>query len=72
MFNGSSARGTASKFQVLPTQAQCNAYVPQSIHSGGINILMMDGSTRTLNATVDPLAWAAALTPSGGEVIPLN
>jgi len=77
MFNDWSARGTASKFQVLPKQStdgsinQCDPHVPQSSHSGGINALMMDGSVRFIGQSVDVNAWAAALTPAGGETLQL-
>jgi prepilin-type N-terminal cleavage/methylation domain-containing protein len=72
MFNDWQARGVASKFQVMPTQAQCNVFLPQQIHSSGINILLMDGSTRSVTASVAPNVWAAALTPAGGETLSLN
>jgi len=72
IFNDWNARGTASKFQVQPTQAQCNVYLPQSIHTGGINALMIDGSVRFVGNSVDVNAWAAALTPQGGETLTLN
>jgi prepilin-type N-terminal cleavage/methylation domain-containing protein/prepilin-type processing-associated H-X9-DG protein len=72
MFNDWNARGVNSKFQIMPTQAQCNVYLPQQIHSSGINALMMDGSVRNIRSSVDPIAWAAALTPSGGEVRSLD
>ena len=65
------ARGAASKFQVQPTQAQCNVYLPQMIHSGGINVLLMDGSVRNLSPGVDAGVWGSALTPQGGEVVNL-
>jgi len=65
MFNDWNARDANSKFQVLPTQAQCNRLVPQQIHTSGINALMMDGSVRNIRSTIDPNAWWAALTPSG-------
>jgi prepilin-type N-terminal cleavage/methylation domain-containing protein/prepilin-type processing-associated H-X9-DG protein len=68
-FNTWVARGAASKFQVLPTVAQCNYYIPQQIHTGGINALMMDGSVRTVGSGVSPNTWAAVLTPNGGEVL---
>jgi prepilin-type processing-associated H-X9-DG protein len=70
MFNDWNARGAASKFQVMPTQ--CNVYLPQQIHPGGINALLMDGSVRMIGTGVDPNAWGAALTPAGGEVFNLN
>jgi len=72
MFNDWNARGAASKFQVRPTQAQCNVYVPQSIHSSGIQVLLMDGSVRNVGNGVDPNVWAAALTPAGGEAVSIH
>src|SRR5262245_47235658 len=46
MFNDWNARGVLSKFQVQPNNlaGECNWFVPQSIHTSGINALMMDGS----------------------------
>jgi len=70
MFNDWSARGAASKFQVMPTQSQCNPYLPQQIHSSGINTMMMDGSVRSIGSSIDPNVWGALLTPNGGEVLP--
>ena len=74
MFNDWNARGPASKFQVQPSnaQAQCNRFVPQSSHTAGIQVMMMDGSVRFVSQSVDPVRWAAALTPSGGETIGLD
>jgi len=72
MFNDWNARGVASKFQVQPTQAQCNRFVPQSSHTAGIHVGMMDGSVRFVSQGVDPTRWAAALTPAGGETLSLD
>jgi prepilin-type N-terminal cleavage/methylation domain-containing protein len=72
MFNDWSARLQDSKFQIQPTQAQCDAHRPQSIHSGGIMVMMMDGSVRLVGNGVSADAWAAALTPQGGETITLD
>jgi len=72
MFNDWNARGPASKFQVLPTAAQCNNKLPQQIHTGGINALMMDGHVQNVRSTVTLEAWTAALTPAGGETIGLD
>jgi prepilin-type N-terminal cleavage/methylation domain-containing protein len=69
MFNDWNARGAASKFQVMPTVAQCNPRLPQQIHSSGIVVLMMDGSVRNVSSGISNAGWAAALTPSGGEVL---
>jgi len=68
MFNDWNARGVNSKFQIRPTQAQCNVYLPQMIHSSGINCLMVDGSVKNVSEGVNPTIWANSLTPSGGEV----
>ncbi len=70
MFNDWTARGVNSKFQVQPTKNQCNAHVPQSIHTGGIQVMMLDGSVRLVSNGISPTTWAVALTPSGGEVMP--
>lgn len=72
MFNDWSARGAASKFQVMPTQGGCNPHVPQSIHGAGIQVMLMDSSVRTINDGVTPFIWAAALTPAGGESVSLD
>ena len=68
-FNDWTARGVDSKFQVQPTLAQCNPQVPQQIHSGGMNIMLLDGSVKTVTSSIAPLTWAALLTPAGREVI---
>ena len=72
MFNDWNARGAASKFQVQPTQAQCNRFLPQSPHSAGIQVMRMDGSVAFVGQGIDPVRWAAALTPANGEVIGLD
>jgi prepilin-type processing-associated H-X9-DG protein len=43
----------------------------KSNHTGGVNLLMMDGSVRFVANSVDLVAWQAAASPSGGEVTPL-
>jgi prepilin-type N-terminal cleavage/methylation domain-containing protein/prepilin-type processing-associated H-X9-DG protein len=72
MFNDWAARLANSKFQVRPTLSQCNVYLPQSIHSSGMNVMMMDGSARNVSPSVDPIVWGASLTPQGGEVVSLD
>jgi prepilin-type N-terminal cleavage/methylation domain-containing protein len=74
MFNDWNARGPASKFQVQPVHStntavnQCNRFLPQSIHSSGMQVLLMDGSVRNVASSVSPAIWGIALSPSGGEV----
>jgi len=57
------------KFQLQPTQAQCNPYLPQSPHSGGINVMLMDGSVRFVSDGVSLITWGVALTPSNGDLL---
>ncbi len=76
MFNDWTARLQASKFQVQPTVNQCDPHRPQSIHTAGILVMMMDGSVRLVSNAVGADNWAAALTPQGGwnlnETLPLD
>ena len=50
----------------LPTYA---AVTSRSYHSGGVNVLMMDGSARQVSENVPLATWRALCTRSGGEVI---
>jgi prepilin-type processing-associated H-X9-DG protein len=42
---------------------------PSSMHSGGVNVLMLDGSIKFLTDTVNPKTWTALATISGNETI---
>lgn len=69
-FNSWAARGAASKFQVQPTSAQCNSAMPNSPHTAGINVGLMDGSVRFVSAGISPITWSFALTPAAGDILP--
>src|SRR5262249_26099391 len=49
-----------------------NAYNIYPFNAGGVQVLMCDGSVRTVTTTVSVQAWSAGLTPKGGEVIQLD
>jgi prepilin-type processing-associated H-X9-DG protein len=49
-----------------PTYA---AVTSRSWHTGGVNVLLMDGSVRFIRNTVSQATWRAASTPAGGEVL---
>ena len=61
--------GPASKFQVLPTPAQCDRNRAQSPHAGGMNVALADGSARFLGEGLDPNTWWAACTPRACDVL---
>ena len=42
-------------------------YTASSYHSGGVNVLMADGSVRLISDSVNPENWKAAATINGGE-----
>jgi prepilin-type N-terminal cleavage/methylation domain-containing protein len=67
------AIGPASKFQVQPlpfTGPACDPARAQSPRSGGILVMLGDGSVRTVSAGVSATTWWAACTPAGGETLP--
>jgi len=41
----------------------------RSNHSGGVNLLMCDGSARFVKGSIDPSTWQAIGTRAGGEVV---
>jgi prepilin-type processing-associated H-X9-DG protein len=41
-------------------------------HASGAQFVMCDGSVRLVRFGVDPVAWAAACTRNGGEVLNLD
>jgi prepilin-type N-terminal cleavage/methylation domain-containing protein/prepilin-type processing-associated H-X9-DG protein len=49
-----------------PTYASLSA---SSYHSGGVNVLMADGSVRFVKNTIDPFTWRGLGTIGGGEVV---
>jgi prepilin-type N-terminal cleavage/methylation domain-containing protein/prepilin-type processing-associated H-X9-DG protein len=40
-----------------------------SYHSGGVNVVLLDGSVRFVKNSVNPATWRAIATHAGGEVI---
>jgi prepilin-type N-terminal cleavage/methylation domain-containing protein/prepilin-type processing-associated H-X9-DG protein len=62
-----------------PNQRSCNTTADygvidsfisaSSFHSGGANVLLIDGSVRFIKSAIDPALWAALGTRCGGEVI---
>ena len=66
------AIGPGSKFQNSPiaTSSLCDPALAQAPRSGGILILLGDGSTRITSNSVSPIVWWGACTPAQGEPLP--
>lgn len=48
---------------------QHGVFAARSRHPGGVSVLMADGSTRWISASIDPAAWNALGTRAGGELL---
>lgn len=59
-------RGTSATCAGKPTYA---AVTSRSFHTGGVNSLLMDGSTRFFSENMDVNIWRALGTRSGGEIV---
>jgi prepilin-type N-terminal cleavage/methylation domain-containing protein len=47
----------------------CNGAIPQGLASGGIQVLLGDGSVRSCSSGVSAPTWEAALTPAQGDIL---
>jgi prepilin-type processing-associated H-X9-DG protein len=80
----STGRGGGYSHLMAPNQPSCYYYETQlfggigstdgmvaasSMHPGGVNVGLMDGSVRFVKSTVSNLTWWALGTTSGGEII---
>jgi prepilin-type N-terminal cleavage/methylation domain-containing protein len=63
------AIGPTSKFQVQPSQGNCDPTRAATAHTGGIQVGLADGSVRTLASSLSGDTWWAAVTPNGNEVL---
>lgn len=64
-----SGPGSTATFQSAPWVANCNPGLPQTPHSGGMLVSLMDGSVRTVSSGIAPAIFWAAVTPNGKEVL---
>jgi prepilin-type N-terminal cleavage/methylation domain-containing protein len=61
------AYSSYARFQVQPSQENCNPSLPQSIHGSGIQVGLGDGSVRLVHDSITPLTWYYATNPSDGN-----
>jgi len=54
------------------TRISYDAVTSRSYHTGVVNVLLMDGSVRTVSNSINLPAWRAAATRAGGETIGLD
>jgi prepilin-type N-terminal cleavage/methylation domain-containing protein len=59
--------GPSYPFQVTPAVSRCDCAVPQSPHTGGIQVGMGDGSVRLVSSQVSNAVWYAANDPADGQ-----
>ena len=59
------------KFQVQPAASACtvDSYSTQSIHVGGMNVLLADASVKLVSAGVSVGTWSACITPAAKDVL---
>jgi prepilin-type processing-associated H-X9-DG protein len=57
------------KFDCGNTSNNAGLTAARSRHTGGVHILLCDGSTRFVSDNIDMVTWQAIATKSGGEVI---
>ena len=54
-------------FQVAPSAANCNWYVTQTAHDGGMMVGLGDGSVRIVTGSISVTTWFNACTPNDGN-----
>jgi prepilin-type N-terminal cleavage/methylation domain-containing protein len=59
-------------FQIQPTPfiGQCDWTRASTAHSGGIQVVLADGSVRSVAQGISYTTWWYVFTPAGGEVVP--
>ncbi len=54
------------------TRISFDVVTSRSYHPGIVNVLLMDGSVRSVRNTISQIAWRAAATRAGGEALGLD
>jgi hypothetical protein len=60
-----------AKWQVAPTQAQCNPLQGTAVSFGpqNIQVALCDASVRSVAVNISPATWAAVHTPGANDVV---
>ena len=57
-----------AKFQVMPTQTNCDPTLPSAFTSSGVLVCMGDGSVHGVSSSVSAASWGAAVLPADGKI----
>jgi prepilin-type N-terminal cleavage/methylation domain-containing protein len=63
------SNGAQIGFQAGPSPQQCNWYVTQGGHTGGMQCALLDGSVRNVASSVSINTWTYACFPSDGATL---
>jgi len=55
--------------QSSPAPINCDPRRLQAVNAGGIQVMLMDGSVRSVSANISVTTWAAAIVPNDGLVL---
>jgi type II secretory pathway pseudopilin PulG len=66
------ASRAGATFQVRPAPADIDSRVVQTPFAAGLPVALFDGSVRTVSPRVSEAAFWSAVTPAGGESLPLD
>lgn len=64
----SNAKGSTT-FQLRPTIDRCDPRVPNAASNRGLQVLIGDGSIRTIRAGISPYVFWGMVTPNRGEIV---
>lgn len=70
--NDGSGQPMISPPQAAPSSDRCNPFTTQSPHPGTMNVLLCDGSVRTVMPTISTTTWTNAIKPNDGEILGID
>jgi hypothetical protein len=58
-----------TRFQLVPTVDQCVKAYPQTGHAAGLNVVLADGSGRSISASISTTTFYNAIRPDDGQTL---
>jgi prepilin-type N-terminal cleavage/methylation domain-containing protein/prepilin-type processing-associated H-X9-DG protein len=62
-------RANTLMFQPRPLPKDCDNWRAQSLHRGGMNVALVDGSVRNVSAGISQRTWTNAMLPRDGQIL---